>query len=134
MALFGIGVYCCFWNFTETNLTAFRSSCPEMFCKNGVPRNFGKFTGKQLCQSLFFNKVADLRASILLKRRLWHRCFPVNFSKFLRNTFSYRTPLMVVSQHFWQMFYSFEQNSKIKRHYSLLNSSRVNRFNKLGSE
>ena len=27
-------------------------------CKKGVLRNFAKFTGKHLCQSLFFNKVA----------------------------------------------------------------------------
>ena len=32
-----------------------------MFYKKGVLRNFTKFTGKHLCQSLFFNKVADLR-------------------------------------------------------------------------
>ena len=36
----------------------FRSSRPEVFCKKDVPRNFAKVTGKQLCQSLFFNKVA----------------------------------------------------------------------------
>ena len=36
----------------------FRSSRPEVFRKKGVPRNFAKVTGKQLCQSLFFNKVA----------------------------------------------------------------------------
>ena len=31
---------------------------PEMFCKKGVLRNFAKFTGKQLRQTLFLNKVA----------------------------------------------------------------------------
>ena len=31
---------------------------PEMFCKKGVLINFAKFTGKHLCQTLFFNKVA----------------------------------------------------------------------------
>ena len=31
---------------------------PEVFCKKDVLRNFVKFTGKHLCQSLFFNKVA----------------------------------------------------------------------------
>ena len=36
-----------------------RSSHPEMFCKKGV-QNVAKFTGKQLCWSLFFNKVAGL--------------------------------------------------------------------------
>ena len=37
-----------------------RNSRPEVFCKKGVLRNFVKFTGKHLCQSLFFNKVAGL--------------------------------------------------------------------------
>ena len=32
----------------------------EVFCKEGVLRNFVKFTGKHMCQSLLFNKVADL--------------------------------------------------------------------------
>ena len=31
-----------------------RSSRPEVFCKKGVLKNFAKFTGKHLCQSLFF--------------------------------------------------------------------------------
>ena len=38
--------------------TEVRSSRPEVFCKKGVLRNFTKFTGKRLCQSLFFNEVA----------------------------------------------------------------------------
>ena len=42
-----------------------RSSCPEVFHKKRVLRNFGKFTGKQTCQSLPFNKVAGLRPAIL---------------------------------------------------------------------
>ena len=29
-----------------------------MFCQKGILRNFTKFTGKHLCQSLLFNKVA----------------------------------------------------------------------------
>ena len=62
-------------------------SCLEVFCINGFLRNFAKLTGKHLCQSLFFNKVAGLRPATLLKKRLWHRCFPVNFAKFLRIPF-----------------------------------------------
>ena len=58
-----------------------------MFFKKGVLRNLTKFTGKHLCKSLFFNKVAGLRPAALLKKRLWHRCFPVNFAKFLRTPF-----------------------------------------------
>ena len=34
-----------------------------------------------------FNKVAGLRPATLLKKRLWHRCFLVNFVKFLRTPF-----------------------------------------------
>ena len=43
------------------SFTRFRSSRLEGFCKKGVLKNFTKFTGKLLCLSLFFNKVADLR-------------------------------------------------------------------------
>ena len=59
--------------------------------KKGVLRNFAKFTGKHLCQSLFFNKVADLGPATLLKKRLWHRYFPANFAKFLRTLFLQKT-------------------------------------------
>ena len=43
--------------------------------KKGVLRNFGKFTGKHLRQSLFFNKVAGT-------------------AEISKNTFFYRTPLV----------------------------------------
>ena len=64
-----------------------------MFCKKGVLRNFTKFAGKHLCQSLFFNKVAAPRPETLSKKRLWHRYFPVNFAKFLRAP--------IFTQHLW---------------------------------
>ena len=64
-----------------------RSSLPEVFCKKGVLRNFAKFTGKHLCQSFIFNKVTGLGSATLLKERFWHRCFPINFAKFLRTSF-----------------------------------------------
>ena len=51
-------------------------------------KNFPKFTGEQLRWSIFFNKVAGLT---LLKRRLQHRCFPVNFAIFLRTPFLQNT-------------------------------------------
>ena len=40
-----------------------RSSRPEVLCKKGALRNFSKFTGKHLCQSIFFKKAAGLRAA-----------------------------------------------------------------------
>ena len=55
--------------------------------KKGALRNFAKFTGKHLGQSLFFNKVGGLRPATLLKKRTWHSCFPVSFAKFLRTLF-----------------------------------------------
>ena len=47
-----------------------------------------KNSQENICASLFFNKVAGLMSATILKKRLWHRCFPVNFAKFLR------TPLL----------------------------------------
>ena len=48
-----------------------------------------------------FNKVAGLRPATLLKRRLQHRYFPVNFVKFLRTPFSQNTSgrLLLFSVH-----------------------------------
>ena len=62
----------------------YRSKHQRCSIKKCVLKNFAKFTGNLLCWSLFFNEVADLR--------LWHRCFPMNFAKFLitpnlQNTF-----------------------------------------------
>ena len=37
------------------------------------------------------------RPATLLKTWFWHRCFPVNFARFLRTLFSYRTPLVAAS-------------------------------------
>ena len=64
-----------------------RSSHRRCFIEKGVLKTLAKFTGKHLCWSLFFNKVAGLQPSSLLKKRLQHMCFPVNFAKFLRTPF-----------------------------------------------
>ena len=48
----------------------YRSIRSKVFCKKGVLRYFTKFTGKHLCQSLFFNEVAGLSPATLLKKRL----------------------------------------------------------------
>ena len=59
---------------TEVNIQIYfavstsRNSCPEVFCKKGVLRNIAKFTGKHLCQGLFFNTVASLSPVTLLKK------------------------------------------------------------------
>ena len=60
---------------------------PVVFYKKDIFKNFAKLTGKHLCQSLIFNKGAALKPATLLQNRLWHRCFPVSFAKFLKTPF-----------------------------------------------
>ena len=83
----------CGRNSQSLNTIEHRSSHPEVFCKKGFLKNFAKFTEKHQCQGSFFNKVVGLRPATLLKKRLWHRCFPVNFVKFPN------TPFFIV--HLW---------------------------------
>ena len=73
---------------TLTNLRALRSSHRRCSVRKCVLRNFAKFTGKHLSQSLFFCQSCRPQACNFIKKRLWRRCFPVNFTKFLR------TPLL----------------------------------------
>ena len=72
---------------------------PEVFYKKGVLRKFAKFTGKPLCRSLFFSKVAGLKLATLLKKRLSHKCFPVNFANFLRTPF-------FIEHLWWQLLFN----------------------------
>ena len=65
----------------------FKSSHAEVLCKKSVLKSFAKFTEKHLYQSLFFDKVAGLSPTTLLKKTLWHRSFPLNFAKNFNNTF-----------------------------------------------
>ena len=87
--------------------------------KKGVLRNFTKLTGKRLCQCLFFNKLAGLRPAPLLNKRLWRKCFPVNFVKFLRTLF-YRTPL---DDCFWKKRSSIVQEKNARMSQTLKKSN-----------
>ena len=51
---------------------------PDVLYKKRSSEKFHKFTGKDLSRSLFLKH--------LLKVRLRHCCFPVNFTKFLLTT------------------------------------------------
>ena len=64
-----------------------RCSAKKLFLKNSQNLQ------KHLYQSLFFNS----RPATLLKKKLGHRCFPVNFAKFLRTHFFNITPLVAAS-------------------------------------
>ena len=68
------------WNWS------YRSSRPELFCKKSLLRNFTKFTGKHLRQSLFFNKIAGHRQQV----------FSCEFCKISENTLSY---IFVLTEH-----------------------------------
>ena len=58
-----------------------RCSVKKVFLK------VSQISQESTCASLFFYKVASLSPATLLKKRLWHRCFTVNFAKFLKRSF-----------------------------------------------
>ena len=60
-----------------------------MFCKKDALRNFAKFTGKQLYQSLFLNKVAYPGLT---------QVFSCEFCEISKNTFFHKTPLVAASK------------------------------------
>ena len=91
-----------------------RSSLPEVFCKEGVLTNLTKFTGKHLCQRIFFNKVAGLSPATLFKNIFWHRCFPVDFAKFLRIPFLPEHFRWLLLLYVWYHFIFF---SPLPHHY-----------------
>ena len=93
--------------FFSPNLENIEAATRRVLFKKGVLENFARFTGKHLCHSLFFNKVAGLRPTTLLKKRLWHRCFLVNFAKFLRAPFLHNTYgrlLLIITLSFSKLF------------------------------
>ena len=66
-----------------------RSSCPGVVCIKVVLKNFAKFTGEHLRRSLFFNKVADLKPTTLLKKsETPTQMFQCEFCEIFKNTFS----------------------------------------------
>ena len=77
--------------------------------EKGGLKIFAKFTGKHQCQSLSFHQVAGL--SSYEKKRLWQRCFPVNFAKLLRTPFLQKTSgrllLSLADYEKFQMWTSF---------------------------
>ena len=65
-----------------------------MFCEKAFLRDFAKFTGKHLCQNLFFNKVAGL---FFIKKETLAQVFSCEFFEISKNSFSYRTPAVAAS-------------------------------------
>ena len=65
--------------------TARGAVCKKVFLE------VSKIHRKRPVPESLFNKVASLRPATLLKKRLWHRCFPVTFVKFLTTPFLQNT-------------------------------------------
>ena len=63
----------------------------EVFYKKSVVIVFFKTHRKIPVSKSFFNKIAGLRAATLLKKRFRHRCFSLDFAKFLRPPFCHKT-------------------------------------------
>ena len=61
-----------------------------VFCEKGILRNFAKNMKTPVFRDSFLIKLQSLPATSL-KRSFWHRCFPVNFAKFLRTAYSQNT-------------------------------------------
>ena len=60
-----------------------KSSYRKCSIKQAVLKNFAIFKEKTPVLESLFNKVAGLQACDFIKKRLQHRCFPVNVTKFL---------------------------------------------------
>ena len=63
----------------------FRSSRSEVYCKKCVLKNFAKFTGKHLSQSLFLNKVAG--SWNFIKKETLAQVFSCELFEISKNTF-----------------------------------------------
>ena len=63
-----------------------RSSHQRCSLRKCILRNFGKFTGKHLCQSFYFNKVAGLTCNFI-KIETLAQVFSCEFSKIFKNNF-----------------------------------------------
>ena len=71
----------------KVKISNYRSSPPQVFLRKGVLKICSKFAGEHPCRSVISIKLLCQRPTTLLKKRLRHICFPVNFAKFLRAPF-----------------------------------------------
>ena len=71
-----------------------KSSHRRCSIRKGVLRNFAKFTGKDLWQSLSFNKVTGLRPATLLKKETLVQMFSCEFCEISKNIF--------FTEHLWE--------------------------------
>ena len=96
-------IYCILqkrFSIREMTNICFRRWCTvEVFRKKVFLEISQNSQGSTCARLSFFNKVAILRPATLLKKRVWHRCFPVNFVKYLRTPF--------FEEHLWWLLLMF---------------------------
>ena len=72
--------YISYFLLSVEQMSCFRRSHQRCSVKKGVLRNFAKFTGKHLCQSVFFNKLETQKETLA-------QVFPCEFCEISKNTF-----------------------------------------------
>ena len=76
----------------------YRSSHQNCSVEVGVLKNFPKFTGKHLRQSLFFNKVARAQACNFIKKEALAQLFSCEFCENFKRIF--------LTEHLWRLLWS----------------------------
>ena len=113
-----MGIFTYLFNFIETFLhSRKRSSCPEVFYKKSVLRNFAKFIGKHLCQSLELYLKRDSGRNFMKKENL-AQMVSCEFCGISKKTFYYRTPLVAASDSFRSYILSKQNSVKELRNYN----------------
>ena len=69
---------------------------PEVFCKK-VFLEISQDSQENTCAGASFLIKLQARPATLLEKKLWHRCFPGNFEKFLRTPFLQNTSCFCTS-------------------------------------
>ena len=108
----------CFWMIKKCHTrycsVCYRSSCPEVFCKKVVLRNFAKFT-ENICVRVSFLLKLQARPATLFKKKTLAQVFSCEFCEISNNTFFYRTPLVTASVVRQNTKHKKDENTRIER-------------------
>ena len=89
----------------------YRSSCPAVFCKKGILKNFAKFRAKYLCQSLPF--IIKLQAWGCIKNFIKNNALAQVFSnevcEIFKDTFYTEHLRVTASESFWYPGCKYEE-------------------------
>ena len=84
--------------FSGDHQKIFRSSRPEVFCRKGVLKSFTNSQESTCARVSFLIKLrawgkpkVKVNTFNFITKRIWHRCFHVNFARFLRTAFLQNT-------------------------------------------